>query len=88
MHVDKIKPEYRNFTEELYIDELKDFDKYLNLLEEWANVGSKTRKICKLEKLNLPAIGIAAGLAVATGIFAILKIKNKGKKNENISNSN
>lgn len=86
-HVDKIKPEYGDFTRRLYIDGLKDFDSYAKLRKEYAKTEIRIDKIDKLKKLNLPAIGIAAGLAVATGIFSILKIKNKkGVKNENISN--
>lgn len=70
------------------VDEMKDFDKYADLYKKFQETENKLSNVSKTTKTKFVALGIAAGLAVTTGIFAILKIKNKGKKNENISNSN
>lgn len=70
------------------VDEMKDFDSYADLYKKFQETENKLSNISKTTKTKFIAIGIAAGLAVATAIFTILKIKNKGKKNENISNSN
>lgn len=70
------------------VDEMKDFDKYTDLYKKFQNTEKKLSNISKTTKTKFIVAGIVAGLAVATGIFAFLKIKNKGKRNENITTSN
>lgn len=80
----ELKQEHGYFRS-IELNNLSDFDNYTKLWKEFIETDKKIDKILELKKLNLPAIGIAAGLAIATAIFAILKIKNKGEKNENIA---
>lgn len=85
--LDDIASAPHRISKHFKVDEMKDFDKYTKLYKEYQNIENKLSKISKTTKMKFIAIGIVTGLAIATGIFKILKINNtKGIQNENISN--
>lgn len=51
------------------VDEMKDFDKYADLYKKFQETENKLSDVSKTTKTKFIAIGIAAGLAVATGIL-------------------
>ncbi len=80
--LDEIARANQRITQHFKVDEMKDFDKYTDLYKKYQKSENILSKISKTTKTKAVAFGTIAGLAVAASIFAIIKIKNKVKNNE------